>query len=327
MRIQLECRLMKKTPSQSLKATTCELLACVLISSLLISSVLMPSLCSASTLFYLTTNGAGQGASPVSPQEILKFLPGGGSFHIWVQPDALFNGISLDVQKTGSAIRFTGATVHNPTVGTDTRWLPGLIRNGTVTDSTVSRIEGGALTPLAGFGTGIGPTTSSSDLLYETNGGFLFATIDFAVPSPTETATVSLSIGHNLLSDSTGVASGSIFFGVGDGPVANTAGASGTTVDLNFVARPLHPADFDSDGDVDGADMLTWQNGFGITSGATRTQGDANGDGKVDSDDLGLWESQFGTVPAGAAIAVPETTSVFLAICGTLFGIAIFDRQ
>ncbi len=313
---------MKKTPLLLLKVTACELLAC-----LLTSLLLTPSFCSASTLFYLSANGVGQGASPVSPQETLKFLPGGGSFHIWVQPDALFNGISLDVQKTGSAIRFTGATIHNPLVGTDTRWLPSLIRNGTVTDSKVSRIEGGALTPLAGFGSGIGPTTSSSDLLYDANGGFLFATIDFAVPSPTEMATVSLSIGHNLLSDSTGVASGAIFFGVGDGPVANTSGATGTTVDLNFVARPLHPSDYDSDGDVDGADMLTWQDGFGITSGAARLQGDANGDGKVDSDDLGLWESQFGTIPAGAAIAVPETSSVYLAFCGAVISIAIFGHQ
>ncbi len=312
-------------PLQLLKVTICELLACLLITS----SLLTPSFCSASTLFYLSANGAGQGAAPVSPQETLKFLPGGGSFHIWVQPDKLFNGISLDVQKSGSAIRFTGATVHNPSVGTDTRWLPSLIRNGTVTDSKVSRIEGGALTPLAGFGTGIGPTTSSSDPLYETNGGFLYATIDFAVPSPTETATVSLSIGHNLLSDSTGVASGSILFGVGDGPVTNTAGATGTTVDLNFVARTLHPTDYDSDGDVDGTDMLTWQDGFGITSGATRTQGDANVDGKVDSDDLGLWESQYGTIPAATATAltVPEATSICLAMCGAVICIVIFGRQ
>ena len=316
---------MKRTPSQLLETKTGELLAYVLISSLLMSS-----LCSASTLFYLSTNGVGQGTSPVSPQETFKFLPGGGSFHIWIQPDKLFSGISLDVQKTGSAIRFTGATIHNPSVGTDTRWLLSLIRNGTVTDSKVSRIEGGALTPLTGSGTGIGPTTSGSDPYYDTNGGFLFATIDFAVPGPTETATVSLSIGHNLLSDTTGVALGPIFFGVGDGPVSNTAGATGTTVDMNFVARPLHPADFDSDGDVDGADMLTWQDGFGITSGATRMQGDANGDGKVDSDDLGLWESQFGTTPAGAAsmvIAVPETATIYLALCGAIIGIAIFGHQ
>ena len=96
----------------------------------------------ASTLIYLTGDGTGEGAAPVAMQT-LEFLPGTGSFHIWVQPDVLFTGISLDVDRIGSAIRFTGSTVHNPMVGSDTRWLPGLIRNGTVTDDQVSRIEGG----------------------------------------------------------------------------------------------------------------------------------------------------------------------------------------
>jgi len=312
---------MKKFKTPSPTAITSGLLVCLL---------LMPGLCRAATLFYLSADGMGQGVSPVSPQETLKFLPGGGSFHIWVQPDSLFTGISLDVQKSGPAIRFTGATVHNPLGGSDTRWLPDLIRDGTVTDSQVSRIEGGALAPLTGFGTGIGPATSSSDARYETNAGFLFATVDFAVPDPAETATVSLSIGHNLLSDTTGLAAGSIFLGVADGPVTNSDGATGTTIDLNFVARPLHPTDFDSDGDVDGKDIMIWQHGFGITSGATRSQGDGNSDGRVNGVDLGLWKMQFGTLPAGAVaatVAVPEATTLCLAIGGAALGIAAFGKK
>ena len=247
-----------------------------------------------------------------------------------MQPDKLFTGVSLDLQLTGTAVRFTSSTVHNPSLGSDTRWLPGLIRNGTVTDSKISRIEGGALAPLTGFGLGIGPTTSSSDPLFETNAGFLLATIDFSVPDPTKTASAALSIGHNLLSDTAGIATGSIFFGVADGPVSNSSGATGTTTDLNFVARPLHPTDFDSDGDVDGIDMLTWQNGFGITSGATRSQGDGNSDGKVDAADLVLWEMQFGTTPVGALAAtltVPETSTLWLVICGATVSTLLGSRR
>ncbi len=88
------------------------------------------------------------------------------------------------------------------------------------------------------------------------------------------------------------------------------------------AAEPL-TADFDCDAEVDGADFLTWQRGFGITEGATRSQGDATGDGNVDGDDLPLWSSQFGSsrtsssvVSLAAGLAIPEPTSSVLAICG-----------
>jgi hypothetical protein len=275
----------------------------------------MSSTSAAASLVYLSAAGAGQGATPVAPQETLKFLPGGGSFHIWIQPDALFTGISLDVEITGDAIRFTDSTVHNPSIGSDFRWLAEMIRDGTVTPTRVSRIEGAGLAPLAGYGTGIGPSTSSSDPLYEPGGGFLFATIDFDVPQPASTATVSLAIGHNLWSDSFGVASGSVLLGVGDGPVAITSGATGTVVDMQFAARPLHPSDFNRDGEVGGEDLLIWQSGFGINSGATRSQGDANNDGKIGGEDFGLWELHYGTTPtpaAALAVTVPESPSFHL---------------
>ncbi len=63
-------------------------------------------------------------------------------------------------------------------------------------------------------------------------------------------------------------------------------------------------ADFDSDGDVDGADFLAWQQGFGVANGAMLGDGDANGNGVVDQADLVVWERQLGTTSI-----LPLTTS------------------
>jgi hypothetical protein len=77
--------------------------------------------------------------------------------------------------------------------------------------------------------------------------------------------------------------------------------------------EPTDDADFDGDGDVDGADLLAVQRGLGITTGALPTDGDANGDGDVDADDFGAWKTQFGTVGAtGAGGAIPEPASFAL---------------
>ena len=65
-------------------------------------------------------------------------------------------------------------------------------------------------------------------------------------------------------------------------------------------------ADFDTDGDIDGADFLAWQRGFGtIAPNATAADGDANGDQAVDAADLVVWEDQFGQPAAVAAMSAP----------------------
>ncbi|MBN1852539.1 MAG: hypothetical protein JW829_07430, partial [Pirellulales bacterium] len=78
-------------------------------------------------------------------------------------------------------------------------------------------------------------------------------------------------------------------------------------------------ADFDSDGDIDGADFLAWQNGFGMTGTATRADGDANGDTHVDSADLDIWKDQFGTGGSvsdltGQAVPEPNAFGLFTLI-------------
>ena len=85
-------------------------------------------------------------------------------------------------------------------------------------------------------------------------------------------------------------------------------------------ASPTEDADFDSDGDVDGADFLTWQRGFGV--GTDLSAGDANDDNVVDGADLTIWSNQFGTSPSTAAVAqIPEPAGAAILAIG---GIAMF---
>jgi hypothetical protein len=85
-------------------------------------------------------------------------------------------------------------------------------------------------------------------------------------------------------------------------------------------------ADFDEEGDVDGADFLAWQRGLGINGGATLAQGDANYDGTVDDLDLIVWQQQFGTTGVLAAV-VPEPAAAMLLLVGLAAGSVCFRRQ
>jgi fibronectin-binding autotransporter adhesin len=80
------------------------------------------------------------------------------------------------------------------------------------------------------------------------------------------------------------------------------------------------PGDFDSDGDVDGADFVAWQTSFPIASGATPAQGDADADGDVDGADFVVWQTNFPFAPGPGASPVPEPAAwqVAVALCGLL---------
>ena|GEM_PF-6317184 len=83
-------------------------------------------------------------------------------------------------------------------------------------------------------------------------------------------------------------------------------------IDVGAVESPFLPrlaADFDSDGDVDGIDFLSWQLGFGTGPGATKAEGDANIDGFVDGLDLTVWQDGFGSTAADAVVAASSTVA------------------
>jgi hypothetical protein len=73
--------------------------------------------------------------------------------------------------------------------------------------------------------------------------------------------------------------------------------------DIRLDASPLASADFDGDGDVDGADLATWQAAYGVNG-----DGDATGDGQSNGVDFLAWQRQFTgeAEPIAASVAVPE---------------------
>ncbi len=85
--------------------------------------------------------------------------------------------------------------------------------------------------------------------------------------------------------------------------------------------------DFDEDGDVDGDDLLAWQAGVGLTTGATHMDGDADEDGDVDLGDLVIWQNEFGNGLAAVAALTqtPEPGSAALSAAGA--AVFVFSRR
>lgn len=109
-------------------------------------------------------------------------------------------------------------------------------------------------------------------------------------------------------------------------------GVDGITTDDPAALRelvPYSPADFNSNGFVDGADLAIWQTGFGIANGATRTDGDADGDGDVDGRDYLIWQRQFSPSEASltAAASVPEPAAMTLTSFVLVTAMLSFRKQ
>jgi hypothetical protein len=70
------------------------------------------------------------------------------------------------------------------------------------------------------------------------------------------------------------------------------------------------PGDFDYDGDVDAEDLSTWQESYGMNTGAAMEDGDADGDGDVDGRDYLAWQRNYQPTSAPALATVPEPASL-----------------
>ena len=108
-----------------------------------------------------------------------------------------------------------------------------------------------------------------------------------------------------------------VFMG-GDGASPETY----TIIDnFRFVgSAPGSPADFNSDGDVDGDDLAEWRLGFN----APNANGDADGDLDTDGEDFLIWQREL-DVPG--AVAIPEPATVSLALAAAVAGYVGFARR
>ncbi len=127
-------------------------------------------------------------------------------------------------------------------------------------------------------------------------------------------------LGNSLVANGASVPLGALY---------NVGGAHDLVFRYSAVPALLPPldADFDSDGDADGTDFLRWQQGVGITTGATKPQGDANGDSAINGADLAIWRQEIGGpsgpgnlvtgfihyATTGPVIAVPEPNTILIA--------------
>jgi len=163
------------------------------------------------------------------------------------------------------------------------------------------------------IGTGVSPDAGTSGNNVVTNDPMLGPLADNG--GPTET--------HALLSGSPAIDAGDPAIaspppfdqrGTGFDRVRDGDGNATAVIDIGaFEVQPIvSSADFDPDGDIDGADFLAWQRGFG-TPGANMPDGDANDDNNVDGVDLSIWESQFGSgsnaVAASTSAAPPAAAT------------------
>ena len=88
-----------------------------------------------------------------------------------------------------------------------------------------------------------------------------------------------------------------------------------TDIGWSVVSPTFDPADYDGDGDVDGSDLATLENWFGING-----NGDADGDGDTDGSDFLVWQRDFtGSLPFSAITSVPEPSTFMLCALASLF--------
>lgn len=105
-------------------------------------------------------------------------------------------------------------------------------------------------------------------------------------------------------------------FGFSDGNVVVLDNLS-----LDFITPTPLPGDYNSDGAVDAADYTVWRDNLG-QSITLDNEGDGVTPGEVTEEDYTLWASQYGATAAPAALAIPEPTTVWIALAGVSAAVA-----
>jgi hypothetical protein len=126
-----------------------------------------------------------------------------------------------------------------------------------------------------------------------------------------------------LLGSAVASASGNVLVYINDSPGTGTAYR--TWLDGVAYKASAIPGDFDSDGDVDGADFVAWQTNFPKATGAILAEGDADNDGDVDGADFVVWQTNFPFTPGPAVAPVPEPSAAVLAAIAAALG--LFQRN
>ena len=79
----------------------------------------------------------------------------------------------------------------------------------------------------------------------------------------------------------------------------------GSAIDIGAYEAQIAPsADFDTDGDVDGSDFLTWQRGYGQAN-ALLADGNSDDDSDTDASDLAAWTATFGQQQEASPLVTP----------------------
>ena len=89
--------------------------------------------------------------------------------------------------------------------------------------------------------------------------------------------------------------------------IGGAVNGTAPTLEIDVTVLPI-PGDFDEDGDVDGFDLVDWEQHYGIDDGA-----DADNDGDSDGADFLIWQRNYtGPGTLAATTVVPEPTSILL---------------